>query len=183
MVLSVVKYHIYCFNELSFSTPLKFLTFWPISQPFLTLSANSLPFQCLKKMKSDSWHFPYQWEPWFKFLIYNWMKTYHIKNIIVPRRLHMQIFYLKTIEYFNKIKLFPHLPTLIFFRGGIKPLIYWLSLLLKKEFFFHINFNQHILHCIFFPFVPIQFQCSFFFMIKGLSPIFIESSSFSLHSP
>ncbi len=32
--------------------PYLFLTFWPISQPFLTLSANSLPFQGLKKKKS-----------------------------------------------------------------------------------------------------------------------------------
>ncbi len=55
LVLSVVKYHIYCFNELSFSTPLKpwnslpFPDLWPISQPFLTLSANSLLFKALKK--------------------------------------------------------------------------------------------------------------------------------------
>ncbi len=48
--------------------PYLFLTFWHISQPFLTLSANSLPFQGLKKMKFDSLlfqDFPYQWEPCF----------------------------------------------------------------------------------------------------------------------
>ncbi len=45
--------------------PYFFLTLWPISHPFPTLSANSLPFQGLKKMISDSWlfqYFPYQWE-------------------------------------------------------------------------------------------------------------------------
>ncbi len=47
--------------------PYIFQTFWPISHPFLTLSANSLPFQCRTKFKSDSWlfqDFPYPWEPW-----------------------------------------------------------------------------------------------------------------------
>ncbi len=72
LVLSVVKYPTFCFNKLSyiFSKPLKkknslhFLTFWPIPQPFPTLSANSLAFQGLKK--SDSWlfqDFAYTWEP------------------------------------------------------------------------------------------------------------------------
>ncbi len=46
--------------------PYLFLTFWLISQPFLTLSANSIPFLGLKKLKSDSrlfQDFPYPWEP------------------------------------------------------------------------------------------------------------------------
>ncbi len=72
---SNMKYPTFCFNELRyvFFTPLKtwnclhLLTFWPISQPFLPLSANSLPFQGLKILKTDSslfQDFPYLWEPW-----------------------------------------------------------------------------------------------------------------------
>ncbi len=73
LVVSVVKYSPFCFwIELYFphlqkrEIPYIFLTFWPISQPFLTLSANSLHFQSHKKYKSDSWlfqGFPYPWEP------------------------------------------------------------------------------------------------------------------------
>ncbi len=74
LVQSVVNYPPFCFwIELYFShirkheIPYIFLTFWPISQPFLTLLANSLPFQGIKKIKSDSWlfqDFPSPWEPW-----------------------------------------------------------------------------------------------------------------------
>ncbi len=84
LVLSVVKYPPFNFwIELYFphlqkhEIPYIFLTFSPISQPFLTLSANSLPLQGLKKIKSDSWlfqDFPYPWEPCL-FGVYIWLST------------------------------------------------------------------------------------------------------------
>ncbi len=76
LVLSVVTYHTFCFKELSYifhtfenmKFPKLFFYFLTHSQPFLTLSANSLPFQGLKKFKTDSWlfqDFAYLWETCF----------------------------------------------------------------------------------------------------------------------
>ncbi len=92
LVLSVIKYPFCFWIELYFphlrkqeNLPFIFLTFWPISQPFLTLSLS--PFQGIKKLKSDSWlfqDFPYQWEPCTKqILITTWLGVNATKPILI----------------------------------------------------------------------------------------------------
>ncbi len=71
-IIFIVLMNWVCQHLWKHEIPYLFLTFWPISQHFVTLSANSLPFQGLKKMKSDSWlfqDFPYQWEPWIMHIL------------------------------------------------------------------------------------------------------------------
>ncbi len=94
LVLSVVKYPPPFFLIELYFPPLRkhailyiFLTFWPISQTFLTLSASSLPFQCLKRFKCDFWlfqDFSYPWElfNWkynfttiYETILFNWIQS------------------------------------------------------------------------------------------------------------